>query len=59
VRLRTTAGEATLPARVTSGIASGCVFVPWNQPGFAANTILSGQLTTDVTLEPVEAKVSA
>jgi NADH-quinone oxidoreductase subunit G len=59
VRLRTTAGEATLPARVTSGIASGCVFVPWNQPGFAANTILSGGSVTSVTLEPVAAEVSA
>jgi NADH-quinone oxidoreductase subunit G len=59
VRLRTAAGEATLPARVTDGIASGCVFVPWNQPGFAANTILSGSTITSVTLEPVAAEVSA
>jgi NADH-quinone oxidoreductase subunit G len=59
VQLRTTAGEATLPARVTDGIAPGCVFVPWNQPGLTANTILSGSTITSVTLEPVAAEVSA
>jgi NADH-quinone oxidoreductase subunit G len=59
VRLRTSAGEATLPARVTDGIAPGCLFVPWNQPGFAANTILSGSTITSVTLEPAAAEVSA
>jgi NADH-quinone oxidoreductase subunit G len=59
LRLRTTAGEARLPARVTDGIVPGCVFVPWNQPGFAANTILSGSTITSVTLEPVAAEISA
>jgi predicted molibdopterin-dependent oxidoreductase YjgC len=59
VRLRTQAGEATLPARVTDGVAAGAVFVPWNQPGFAANTILSGSAVTTVTLEPAAAEVSA
>jgi NADH-quinone oxidoreductase subunit G len=59
VRLRTAAGEATLPARVTDGIAPRCVFVPWNQPGFAAATILSGSAIAPVTVEPVAAEVSA
>jgi NADH-quinone oxidoreductase subunit G len=59
VRLRTSAGEATLPARLTDGIAPGCVFVPWNQPGFAANTILSGSTVAPVTIEPAAAEVSA
>jgi anaerobic selenocysteine-containing dehydrogenase len=59
VRVRTSAGEASLPARITEGIAAGTVFVPWNQPGFAANTILSGSFVVEVTLEPAEAAVSA
>jgi predicted molibdopterin-dependent oxidoreductase YjgC len=59
VRLHTSAGQATLPARITDGIAPRCVFVPWNQPGFAANTILSGSTTTSVTVDPVAAEVSA
>jgi predicted molibdopterin-dependent oxidoreductase YjgC len=59
VRVRTEAGEALLAARVTHGIAQGCVFVPWNQPGFAANTILSGGSVISVTLEPTGAEVSA
>jgi NADH-quinone oxidoreductase subunit G len=42
VRVRTDAGEAELPVRVTPEIAPGTVFVPFNQPGFAANTLLSG-----------------
>ena len=32
--LKTAAGEATLPARVTEHVAKGSVFVPFNQPGF-------------------------
>jgi NADH-quinone oxidoreductase subunit G len=59
VRIRTQAGEATLPARVTDGVAAGSVFVPWNQPGFAANTILSGSTTADVSIEPIAAEVPA
>jgi NADH-quinone oxidoreductase subunit G len=49
--LRTEAGEARLPVRVSEHIAAGAVFVPYNQPGFAANRILSGRLTTVVALE--------
>jgi NADH-quinone oxidoreductase subunit G len=59
VRLKTAAGQVELPARVTDGIAQGCAFVPWNQPGLAANTLLSGSLTTAATIEPVAAEVSA
>jgi NADH-quinone oxidoreductase subunit G len=58
VRLRTPAGEAELPARVTDGIAPGCVFVPLNQPGFAANAILSGSFVTTATLESVQEPAS-
>jgi anaerobic selenocysteine-containing dehydrogenase len=54
VRVRTAAGEAVLPARVTDRIAAGAVFVPFNQPGFAANTVLAGAFTVSVELEAVE-----
>jgi len=53
--VKTEAGEARLPVRVTEHIAKGAVFVPYNQPGFRANTLLSGSFTTAVTLEPVTA----
>ncbi len=43
IRLRTDAGEAVLALRVTEDVAEGTVFVPFNQPGFAANTLLSGR----------------
>jgi NADH-quinone oxidoreductase subunit G len=59
VRIRTAAGEASLVARVTDGIVPGAVFVPWNQAGFAANTILSGSCITRATLEVVGAEVNA
>jgi len=55
VRLRTAAGEAVVPARVTPLVAEGAAFVPWNQPGLAANTLLSGALTTSVAIEPAPA----
>jgi len=51
VRVKTEAGEAVLPARVTPHVAEGSVFVPYNQPGLAANTLLSGSFVTVVTLE--------
>jgi NADH-quinone oxidoreductase subunit G len=50
--VRTDAGAATLPARVTPHIARGVAFVPFNQPGLAANTLLSGRFTTTATLAP-------
>jgi len=54
VRLRTAAGEAVVPLRVTEHIAPGTVFVPFNQPGLAANTLLSGSFFTDVEVEPAD-----
>ncbi len=53
--VRTPAGEVTLPMRVTEHIATGSVFVPFNQPGFAANTILAGSFTTVATVEAIAA----
>jgi NADH-quinone oxidoreductase subunit G len=51
--VRTERGQAELPVAVTDGIVEGTVFVPWNQPGLRANTLLSGSPITPVTLEPV------
>jgi hypothetical protein len=39
---------------VTEHIALGTVFVPFNQPGLAANTLLTGAFSTPVEVEPVE-----
>jgi predicted molibdopterin-dependent oxidoreductase YjgC len=52
VLLRTAAGEATLPARVTEHVAEGAVFVPFNQAGFAANALLQGRFSIPATIEP-------
>ena len=51
-QLRTEAGQAVLPVRVTTTIAAGSVFVPFNNPGLRANTLLSGSFTASVTIEP-------
>jgi NADH-quinone oxidoreductase subunit G len=56
-RVRTAAGEAELTARVTDHVVEGAVFVPFNQPGFAANTILTGSFTVLAAVEAVEAAV--
>jgi NADH-quinone oxidoreductase subunit G len=48
VRLSTRAGQAEVELRVTPHIAPGTVFVPFNQPGLAANTLLSGRFTSPV-----------
>jgi predicted molibdopterin-dependent oxidoreductase YjgC len=53
VRLTTPAGDATVPLRVTEHVAAGSVFVPFNQPGLAANTLLSGRSTASVTVEAI------
>jgi predicted molibdopterin-dependent oxidoreductase YjgC len=55
VRLRTRAGEAVLPVRVSEHVAPGAVFVPFNQPGLAANGLLSGRFTSAVELEAATA----
>jgi NADH-quinone oxidoreductase subunit G len=52
--VRTQAGEAELPVRVTSHIARGVIFVPFNQAGFAANRLLSGSFVTAAQLEAVD-----
>jgi NADH-quinone oxidoreductase subunit G len=57
--VRTDAGQATLPLRVTPSIVQGAAFVPWNQPGFAANTLLSGSSITPVAIEPAGTETEA
>jgi NADH-quinone oxidoreductase subunit G len=52
VVVRTERGEAALPVRVVPTIAPGCVFVPFNQPGLAANTLLDGGFVEPVVVEP-------
>jgi NADH-quinone oxidoreductase subunit G len=54
VKITTAAGEAALPARVTEQVAEGAIFVPFNQAGFAANTLLQGRFSIPATIEPVE-----
>jgi predicted molibdopterin-dependent oxidoreductase YjgC len=49
-KLETPAGSAVLMVRVSTGVCQGAVFIPFNQPGLAANTLLSGSLATTVTL---------
>jgi NADH-quinone oxidoreductase subunit G len=53
--ITTDAGSATLPARVTTHVAPGAVFVPFNQPGFAANELLSGRMVTAASISPAAA----
>ncbi len=48
--VRTDAGEAELPVRVTEHVAAGSVFVPFNQPGPAINALLSGQMVARATI---------
>jgi NADH-quinone oxidoreductase subunit G len=59
VRLTTEAGEVLVPLRVTEHVAAGSVFVPFNQPGLAANTLLSGRSTAAVAVEAVAAPEEA
>ena len=59
VRVTTGAGAALLPARVTQHVAAGSIFVPFNQPGLRANTLLSGRFTAAARLESVASEVSA
>jgi NADH-quinone oxidoreductase subunit G len=40
--VRTVAGRAELPVRITPTVARGAAFVPFNQRGFAANSLLAG-----------------
>jgi len=50
-RVRTDAGGAELPVRVTEHIAQGALFVPFNQPGLEANRLLSGSFTISAGVE--------
>jgi NADH-quinone oxidoreductase subunit G len=59
VVLKTAAGEATLPVRVTEHVAKGSVFVPFNQAGFQANRLLDGDFVTSVTVKPTADLVDA
>ena len=51
--VRTDAGEVELPVRVTDHIAPGAAFVPFNNPGLRASTLLSGSFDTIATIEAV------
>jgi NADH-quinone oxidoreductase subunit G len=53
VRLTTERGDVLVPLRVTEHVAAGSVFLPFNQPGVAANTLLSGRSTAAVRVEAV------
>ena len=53
-RAKTEAGEAQLPVRVSAGLARGTVFVPFNQPGLRANSLLAGSHVTPVEVEALE-----
>ena len=54
VRVRTAAGDAELPMRIAPIVARGSAFVPFNQPGFAANTLLSGSFHTLARIEAAD-----
>jgi anaerobic selenocysteine-containing dehydrogenase len=58
-RVKTEAGDAELPVRVSAGLARGTAFVPFNQQGLRANTLLSGAHATDAVIEPVGAAEGA
>jgi anaerobic selenocysteine-containing dehydrogenase len=59
VRVTTGAGEAVVPAHVTPHIAAGSVFIPFNQPGLRANTLLSGRFTAAARLEAAASEAPA
>jgi NADH-quinone oxidoreductase subunit G len=50
--VRTSAGEAELSVRTSAQIAPRSAFVPFNQPGFAANTLLTGSFSVEAMVEP-------
>jgi hypothetical protein len=43
---------------VTADVARGAAFVPFNNPGLRANTLLSGRFTTPARLEPAKGEGS-
>lgn len=58
VRVRTSAGEAVVRARVGETVAPGAVFVPFNQPGLPVAELLAGRFTVGVHLEPAAEPVA-
>jgi NADH-quinone oxidoreductase subunit G len=58
IRLRTDTGEAELPVRVTPDVAAGAIFLPFNQPGLAAGSVLSGGFVGPVVVEAAAASVT-
>ncbi|HZD80580.1 MAG TPA: NADH-quinone oxidoreductase subunit G [Actinomycetota bacterium] len=54
--VRTEAADVELPVRVDAGLAEGSCFVPFHQPGLAANVLLTGRFSVPATLEPVTAQ---
>ena len=59
VRVKTEAGELVLPVRITRDVAAGSVFVPFNQPGARANTVLAGGFVGPVTVALAEEGASS
>jgi NADH-quinone oxidoreductase subunit G len=59
VRVRTEAAEAELPLRVTADVAQGAVFVPFNQPGLPANTLLGAGFVEPASVEPAQVSEGA
>jgi anaerobic selenocysteine-containing dehydrogenase len=55
----TPAGRAELPVRMTPTVARGSAFVPYNQAGFATNTLLSGAFHTTARIEKLEPQDAA
>ncbi|MGH2545813.1 MAG: molybdopterin oxidoreductase family protein, partial [Actinomycetota bacterium] len=54
--IRTEAGRAELPVRISDGLFPGAAFVPWNQRGLRANALLRGSLRIAATIEPAGAR---
>ncbi|HSJ49710.1 MAG TPA: NADH-quinone oxidoreductase subunit G [Actinomycetota bacterium] len=54
IRVRTGLGDAEVPVRVTPAVAAGSVFVPFNQPGLAANRLLARGFVEPATIERVD-----
>jgi NADH-quinone oxidoreductase subunit G len=54
IRVRTETAEAELPLRVTTDVAQGAVFVPFNQPGLSANTLLGATFFEPATVESAQ-----
>ncbi|MGA9162211.1 MAG: NADH-quinone oxidoreductase subunit G [Actinomycetota bacterium] len=51
--VRTDAGEAELPVRVTEHLAKGALFVPFNQPRLETSRLLAGSFTASAAIAVV------